>query len=442
MSRGMRAAVRVSVLIAAIWMFIGTTGKPRPWDGASAFAQSPGDSSVFAPSYLVQLRERTNVLPDDEIRALWVVRDALTTPEAISRMVDFAAQTRFHVIFVQVRGRGDAFYRSTLEPRASVLTAPIEDFDPLKYLVTLAHREGIEVHAWINVFYAWSNAGEAQPAQHVVSRHPEWMLTDARGVRMDRVPRERWKSERIEGWFLSPGIPELRAHTAAVVREICAQYAVDGIHLDYIRYPNREYAFDPHSRTRFLLRYGVDPWELALNRAALEKVVGAPALSMMDSLYTEFKTQQVDSMVIAIREACAGRALSAAVIADPALARADKGQEWARWVHNRWVDFVVPMAYSMPPPEIEYRARIYNRTVGVDRVLIGLGVWDGRDEYLAETVSLLRGVPVAGYAIFSYNALDELIDGAALIENAVLPPDTVDVDADADSLDVDEDEEE
>jgi hypothetical protein len=53
-------------------------------------------------------------------------------------------------------------------------------------------------------------------------------------------------------------------------------------------------------------------------------------------------------------------------------------------------------------------------------------------------VSLLRDVPVAGFAIFSYNALDELIDGAQLIETAVLPADTVD----ADSLDSGDDEDE
>jgi uncharacterized lipoprotein YddW (UPF0748 family) len=146
----------------------------------------------------------------------------------------------------------------------------------------------------------------------------------------------------------------------------------------------------------------------------------------MDSIYAEYRVQQVDSMVIAIRAACAGRALSAAVVADPLAARQEKGQEWARWVHNGWVDFVAPMAYNMPPLEIEHRAGVYNRTVGLNRVLIGLAVYDGRDEFLAESVELLREVGVAGYAIFSYNALAEMADAAALIENAVLPPDTTD----------------
>jgi uncharacterized lipoprotein YddW (UPF0748 family) len=228
-----------------------------------------------------------------------------------------------------------------------------------------------------------------------------------------------------------------------VVRELVTTYDIDGVHLDYIRYPNKAYSFDPESRSRFLLEYGVDPVELAANRATLQKVVGARALAAMDSLQSELRTQEVDSMVVAIHDACDGKPLSAAVIADPVLARNDKGQDWATWVHQGWVDFVVPMAYSMPPLELEARARIFNRLVGVERVLIGLGVYDGRDEFLEESVGLLREVPVAGYAIFSYNALAETIDGAAFLEHALLPPDTTDTDySGADSLGVDEEDEE
>jgi uncharacterized lipoprotein YddW (UPF0748 family) len=264
---------------------------------------------------------------------------------------------------------------------------------------------------------------------------------------MDKVPPSKWKSERMEGYFLSPGVAEFRDHMVNVVHELVTGYDVDGIHLDYIRYPNKTYSFDPQSRSDFLLKYGVDPVELVANRKTLEKTVGPRTLAAMDSLQSSGRSRQVDDMVKAIHEACGGKALSAAVIADPTVARNDKGQDWPRWVHQGWVDFVVPMAYSMPPLEIEGRARIYNRLVGVDHVLIGLGVFDGRDEYLAESVELLREVPVAGYAIFSYNALEETIDGAEFIENTLLPPDTTDAEsdslaADADSLDGDDDDEE
>ena len=420
MSRGLRAASPAAVLIATICL----AWEPLPPGGASAFSQAP-DSAWFTPPYLARLRESTEILPADEIRALWVVRDALASPESIDRLVDFAVQTRFHMLFVQVRGRGDAYYRTRLDPIAPGIAGSIADFDPLAYLITLAHRRGIAVQAWLNVFYVWSDPA-APPASHLVARHPEWILSNARGVRMDHVPRSRWKAEGIDGQFLSPGVQGLRTHMANVVKDLVNSYDIDGIHLDYIRYPNREYSFDPESRARFTVRYGIDPVELvAGDRAELQRMVGAQALALMDSAYGEFRVAQVDSMVSAIHAAAGGKTVSAAVIADPVVARIEKGQEWARWVHRGWVDFVAPMAYSMPPEEIQHRVEVYRRTVGVDHFLVGLGVYDGRDEYLAETVSLLREIGVAGYAIFSYNSLVENIDGAALIENAVLPPDTL-----------------
>jgi uncharacterized lipoprotein YddW (UPF0748 family) len=435
MSHAFRAATR-AVLVIAATVLASNHWEPLPTGGAPAFSQTFDSTGAFLAPYLTRLLQNTEILPDNEVRALWVVRDAITTPESVNRLVDFAVQTRFHMLFVQVRGRADAYYQSTLDPPSPALKAPLSDFDPLRYLLTVAHRSGIEVQAWLNIDYAWSDTKHAPPPGHLVVSHPEWILCDAKGNRMDHVPASKWKAQGIEGTFLSPGVPEFRRHMANVVRELVRTYDVDGIHLDYIRYPNKTYSFDPASRSQFLLRYGVDPVDLARNRAGLEKMLGARTLAALDSVYSANRAEQVDSMVAAIHDAAGGKPVSAAVIADPAYARADKGQDWPTWVHRNWVDFVVPMAYSMPPLEVEAKARVYNRLVGVDHVLIGLGVYDGRDEFLAESVGLLRQIPVAGYAIFSYNALLENGDGASLIESAVLPADTTE----ADSTDTDEDE--
>jgi uncharacterized lipoprotein YddW (UPF0748 family) len=256
---------------------------------------------------------------------------------------------------------------------------------------------------------------------------------------MDRMPSSRWKRSGAEGWFVSPGNRAMRAHMARVVNELVTEFEIDGIHLDYIRYPNREFSFDPATRAAFAVKWGVDPADAAHgDRNALQRVIGAGALAVVDSLYNESRVALVDSMVIAIRAACREKPLSAAVVADPFTARHDKGQDWARWVHQRWVDFVVPMAYNFPPLELEHRAVVYNRTVGKDRWLMGLGVFDGREEYLAESVQVLREVGITGFAIFSYNALEKGGFGAALLEEALLPPDTSYVDEDEDEFEDDE----
>ncbi len=446
MSRGQRAAATASVLIVAIWL--GSVSAPRyqtplSWRGAFSFAPTAAraDTALFPAPYLASLRESTPILPDDELRALWVVRDALTTPESVSRLVDFAVLTRTHMLFVQVRGRADSFYLSAIEPQSPILEAPIADFDPLAYLLALAHRNGIAVHAWLNVFLVWSDMSRTPPSRHLAARHPDWLLTNADGVRMDRMQSAMWKRAGVEGWFVSPGSREMRAHMTRVVEELVNEYEIDGIHLDYIRYPNRELSYDPATRAAFALKWGVDPIEATHgDRGGLQRVIGAAALAIIDSLYSESRVANVDSMVLAIRGACPHTPLSAAVVADPFTARHDKGQDWARWVNSGWMDFVVPMAYNFPPLELEHRATVYHRMVGKDRWLMGLGVFDGRDEYLAEAVELLREVGIAGYSIFSYNVLEKEGFGAELIENALLPPDTTDADDEDDGSDGGDDE--
>src|SRR5512147_1194649 len=76
--------------------------------------------------------------PPPELRGLWVVRTALVSPQEVDRVVDAAAEAGFNALFVQVRGRGDAFYRSSLVPRSPLLERQPKDFDPLARLLARA----------------------------------------------------------------------------------------------------------------------------------------------------------------------------------------------------------------------------------------------------------------------------------------------------------------
>src|ERR1044072_4655950 len=87
---------------------------------------------------------------DSEVRALWVVRTTLTSPDKIHQLVNAAADNGFNTLIVQVRGRGDAYYNSRVEPRAAELKDQPASFDPLALTITEAHRRGLKVHAWIN----------------------------------------------------------------------------------------------------------------------------------------------------------------------------------------------------------------------------------------------------------------------------------------------------
>jgi uncharacterized lipoprotein YddW (UPF0748 family) len=365
-------------------------------------------------SFLQTFRSETTVLPNDELRAAWVVRYALASRDEIDRAVDYATRARFHILFVQVRGRADAYYRSELEPAARGLERPTDEFDPLDYFVKRAHEAGIAVHAWINVFYVWSDHENPPPDNHIVRTHPEWLAVTRDGVRMDELPVSVWTQRGLEGYFVSPGNPDARRHIVNVIEDIAARYAIDGVHLDYVRYPGVGFDYSPAQRTAFELRYGVDPLVFAHDgagdpnlRAADQDILGAAADGLIDSLHTEWRSAQVDSLVNSIRDVTAGLALSAAVMPEAENARIGKGQNWVGWIQRRVVDFVVPMAYTYEPSELVSLVERVQRMVGDDYFLIGLPVFDGRERYLGYSVSLLRREGILGYSLFSYNELEK-----------------------------------
>ncbi len=176
-----------------------------------------------------------------EIRAVWMSRFeyAQNKDSEASKTYIRDAFRRFrkaglNVVIFQVRGNADAFYQSAYEPWSRMLSDSLgkdPGWDPLQFAVNEARRQGLELHAWINTFPAW-RSNEPMPAEseplHPILAHPEWLVCDSAGNPM--------KPEHGYITF-SPGNPEVQLHIQQVVMDIVEGYDVDGIHFDYIRYP-------------------------------------------------------------------------------------------------------------------------------------------------------------------------------------------------------------
>ena len=169
-----------------------------------------------------------------ETRALWVLRTSLASPESIQALVRSARQNGFNTLLVQVRGRGDAYFAQGLEPRAAELQRQPDSFDPLATVLAAAHAAGLKVHAWVNVNTLWNQATPPGSADHVYHRHGP----QAQGY-------DRWLNKRADGeerignnFFIDPGHPDAVEYIVAGVQSILQNYDVDGINLDYVRYPD------------------------------------------------------------------------------------------------------------------------------------------------------------------------------------------------------------
>src|SRR6266542_4473409 len=140
---------------------------------------------------------------NSEVRALWVVRTTLTSPEKIRTMVQSAAVNGFNTLIVQVRGRGDAYYRSRREPRAVELKEQSREFDPLAVTLVEAKQRGLKVHAWLNTSLLANLDALPTDPKHVYNRHPEWLAVP-RAVAAELYqmsPRDPRYRARIVEWF-------------------------------------------------------------------------------------------------------------------------------------------------------------------------------------------------------------------------------------------------
>ena len=339
---------------------------------------------------------------------LWVIRDALEDTVAFAAIADTARALGCTDLLVQVRGRGEAYYRSATEPAPRYLETPCPDgvrrgerpseealpFDPLAAACRIAQARGLRIHAWFNVFLTggWSR----NAARNAIVLHPEWaaLLRDGRSPG-DLAAGDRLRS-RIEGIYMSPGNAEVLPYLRRVVRELLTRYPLDGLHLDYIRYPYADAGYDPASREAFLI-------------ADLEESIPQAAdttLALWDRWRIAQVSRAVEELARTARSARPGIEVTAAVIPDPRIARRDCKQDWPRWLSEGWIDAALPMAYTTSTERFEAWLRAADDLdAGSGRIVPGLGLHKLDAEALGRELRLLAAGGSRPFAIFSHAEL-------------------------------------
>jgi uncharacterized lipoprotein YddW (UPF0748 family) len=359
----------------------------------------------LAVSALLALAVPAAASPAGELRGLWVVRTALVSPESVDRVVDEAAAAGFNALFVQVRGRGDAFYSSRLVPRSILLERQPRDFDPLARLVHRARARHLQVHAWINVLLV-AHFGQPLPRGHVLERHPEWIMVPRSVAReaFEASPRRRlqlveWAGRRegdVEGYYLSPSVPEAVDHLERVVRELVRSYRIDGLHLDFIRYPGPDW---DHSRAALV----------AFRRVhGTRALLGGPDRDAFG--WAEYRRRTVTALASRLADAARverpGIVLSAAVTPDEAQAVHHKFQDWPGWLSSGILSALCPMAYTPDSRVfIEQVEHALARAGGRQPVWAGIGAYRLDVEGIVEKVQLARRAGAGGVVLFSNESL-------------------------------------
>ena len=362
--------------------------------------------SISYPSLVAGEDEKVSPLYD---RYLWVIRDVLKSKSSIDDMVNFAIEKNINHLFVQVRGRGDSFYESQFISRSQILTEG--EFDPLAYLLNAANGKGINIHAWVNVYFLWSSKSLPKDEQHILHMQQQWLdTTEEWPVDVGKQLEMVGVNNNSEGLFLSPNHPDVNEYLIKVFRELITNYDIDGLHLDYIRYQDAEYGRNPYAIAQFKSESGNDPgpWFLEMERST----IASPRLIANMKRWNNFKRKAVTSLVKDTRalvdEVRPDCIISAAVKPNLYVARERYFQEWNVWLAAGYLDWVVPMNYSSKKREFARNIDVINDNFPKkyrEKIIMGIALYNQTPSEASEKIKFSRLRQFPRISIFSYNIM-------------------------------------
>ena len=244
-------------------------------------------------------------------------------------------------LFVNVAGPDFAHYSSSILPRSKVYS----DYgDQMAACLRAAQGTGVRVHAWILCF----NATRGVPKQLELFKTRGWRTKDRDGSLTT---------------YLNPANANVRSYALSIVDEINSHYAVQGIHLDFVRW----------------------------GHTAVKSADAARAV-------TQFVAE-------ARRRVKRPRWLTAAVYAKYPRCIETVGQDWVKWLDFDLVDYVVPMDYTESTSQFESFLRQHaSRSVNARRTIAGIGVTSSESNLSAaqvvEQIRLARKYGLAGQSLF------------------------------------------
>lgn len=315
-----------------------------------------------------------------EFRGVWNHSGTGLYPGNWNATCRILSQSGITAVFPNLAWAGTAQYPSRIVPPSYIAKTY---GDQLKQSTTAAHRYGLELHAWK---VCW-NLGSAP---------------DALVSRLRRAGRLQKTDKRKTLEWLCPSHPDNITHELNIISELISRADVDGIHLDYVRYPSTHACFCGGCQKRFekWLGRSVRGWPNSVKSGTLKDA------------FSSWRAAQMTGFIRSARDLIRRRKpdvkLSVAVYRNYPQCTASIGQDWGRWLKEGLVDFVCPMDYTEDNASFYAQVRQQTRLPKAGRrVFPGIGVTavESRlapDEVI-DQILRTRDAGTGGFMLFDLN---------------------------------------
>ena len=305
--------------------------------------------------------------------------------------VKFLKDNGFNAVLPNLAWAGTAFYASSVLPvDASVAMRG----DALGQCLAACRKYGVKCHVWK---VCWNMGQYATPA------------FEKRMVAANRV-QVNARGERKTRWLCPSHPANQRLEIEAMVE--LAKKGVDGIHFDYIRYPDGGHCFCDGCRRRFEKRLGrrVADWPSALRDEN-------PPADLKEA-WKDFRCANISAVVKGVAERvhreCPGVQVSAATFRNASSDPYEVGQDWRAWCRAGWLDFICNMDYEDSAAMFRSQVTLQKDAVGKTKLYPGIGLScfkaDGREAVkLARQIEIVRELGLDGFTVFNLDRVAERV---------------------------------
>ena len=289
---------------------------------------------------LAPLCEATTAYASEEesnpMRAVWL-RPKEWTKEQVEQNVQKLADTGINTIFLETVYEGFTIFPVEYD---YISQHPIhQEFDVLQAYIDACHSRGMQLHCWVESFFIGLQTNRGGGPVYKALKGTDWLLTDREG--------NPWE-ETMYGkmYFLNPARPECREWIVGLYEIIVKNYDIDGIQLDYVRYPEKtagkDYGYDDYTAEAFM-KWREDQGEEVFDPREVK------SSSFEAGVYDYYKQLQVTEYVkmCSDRLRAANPDLLLSLSVYPFFSEGPKKfmQSAELWMKEGYGDFVASMAY-------------------------------------------------------------------------------------------------
>jgi len=356
----------------------------------------------------------TNNLAPAENRGIWFDRGTIVDIRSQNEMGQYFKKLKksgINTVYFETFNAGYTIYPTKIGTQNPLTKGK----DPLKWAIEEAHKRDIKIHAWMWIFAVGNDRHNKilnkkdDYVGPVLEKNMRWALLGENGNFRPKNQPEFW---------IDPSNKEGIAFLLSLAKEVASNYDIDGIQLDYIRYP--------FQRSDNLMGFNHNSAEQFANKTG-EKIFVDNYQNNV--LWNKWKEDNINTFVkrinIETKHIDPNLKISASVFSKSQQNRLGSIQQnWENWINNHTIDSLTPMSYSVSTEALDTNLFYLKPQAGACLIYPGIALKHVDEIALMEQISKIRAEGFPGISLFAVAQLDE--NKSSFMEQAIFSTDTFD----------------